>query len=101
MINKFASDDENEKDQNEDHNDNTMNFYCNLGKEIDSLLFKQEEHQIGKILEVKEDMTTVYWMSGSYSDPWHPCKVRGDLWAEDIAKITVPCFRLVELVNKD
>ena len=68
--------------------------------EIDSLLFKQEEHQIGKILEVKEDMTTVNWMSGSYSDPWHPCKVRGDLWTEDIAKITVPCFRLVELVNK-
>ena len=67
----------------------------------------KEETQIGKILEIKEDMTTVNWMSGSYSDPWHPYKVRGDLWTEDIAKTTGICevklshgFRLVQLVNK-
>ena len=52
-------------------------------------------------------MTTANCMSGSYSDPWHPCKVRGDLWTEDVAKISVICevklshgFRLVEPVNK-
>ena len=51
-------------------------------------------------------MTTVNWMSGSYSDLWHLCKVRGDLWTENIAKLTVVCevklsrgFRLVEPVN--
>ena len=45
--------------------------------ETDSLLFKQEENQIGKILEVKEDMTTVNWISGSLFWPMASLQSQG------------------------
>ena len=86
-----------------------MNFPLECGKIVACYLdkYREEEPLIGKILEDNDDMLTVNWMSGSYSDPWHPCKLRGELWTENIPKASVICevkltrgSRLVEPVKK-
>ena len=53
--------------------------------------YKDEEPQIGKILQIKTETVIVNWMSGSYSDYWYPCKVQRQPWTEEIPTSSIIC----------
>ena len=38
--------------------------------------YQDEEPQIAQIKKVNSDTVEVQWMQGSYSDTWHPCKLK-------------------------
>lgn len=97
--------DYNEEDDNEVVQSDTGEFSSADWKN-NSLLFREVYRRAANWKDLEVTLT-VNWMSGSYSDPWHPCKVRGDPWTEDIPKGSVICevqlsrgYRLVEPMKK-
>ena len=55
--------------------------------------YQDEEPQIARINKVKSETVEVQWMQGSYSDTWHPCKVKKgrnyEPWLEEIPRSAI------------
>ena len=81
-----------------------------VGNVIDCYLekYRDEEPQIREIVNIPDPliangMIQVNWYSGTYAEPWFPCKVKQgskyELWIEEIPTSCVLCNVTLSRIN--